>query len=122
MSFFRPELASPDSFFEIFISPLLCAFFGLMMFIGAVRYEENYGKPAKWWVWCFLPIGLGVLFGIQRMMYMTDFFYIQTVYSRKLRIGHYLSLAIPLFALAIVFFGRKIMVNRKTRSTYAGLT
>jgi hypothetical protein len=122
MTFFQPDLASPESWLEVMISSLLCCFFGLMMFIGAIRYEDNYGKPATWWRWCFLPLALGLLFGIQKMWFLTDYIYGPTAFSRKLRIAHYLSFVIPLFSIAFVALWKRKASSRNEKSIYAGLS
>ena len=107
LSFFDANVSSqngsPQSVSDIVISSFIFAFFGVMMFIGSVRYEMTYDKEAKWWKWCFLLIGIGVLFGIQRIAFLTNFLYVNTVISKKLLYAHYLSLIVPILCGASIF-------------------
>jgi ABC-type multidrug transport system permease subunit len=122
LQFFEPNFASPESMMEIMISPMLFSFFGMMMFIGAIRYEETYGKPATWWKWCYVPLALGLLFGIQRMVFLQDIMYAQTTYSRKIRIAHYMSFLVPVVVTVAITFWHRLASKKKEKGVYAGLS
>ena len=109
MSFFDPFTVfphgCPDGMIEVMLESLLFAFFGTMLFIGSARFEMTYDKPAKWWKWCFVPLGVALLFGIQRMYFLHDFLYLSTVSTRKQLWSHYLALIIPILCIGgIILF------------------
>jgi hypothetical protein len=108
MQFFTPDLQSPESLSELLVTPFLFSFFGVFMYIGAVRFEESYGKKVKWWKWCMLPLVIGLIFGIQRIVFLNDLFYANTVISRKLKIGHYLTFLVPFLSAAGILIHKKL--------------
>lgn len=122
LSFFNAEqssqFGSPQSAMDIVISSLLFAFFGVMMFIGSVRYELSYNKEAKWWKWCFAPLAIATIFGIQRMAFLTNFAYANTVISRKLLYAHWLSLLIPVLCIASIILYQWLKVRNEGRRVY----
>lgn len=103
---------------DIMISSFLFAFFGVMMFIGAVRYEMTYDKQAKWWKWCFLPLAVSLLFGIQKMVFLTNYAYLQTVNSRKALLGHYFSIIIPVLCIAGILLYNYLKKRNEERRVY----
>ena len=109
-SFFNADVSSPlgcpTSAMDIVISSLLFAFFGVMMFIASVRYELTYDKIATWWKWCFAPLAIAVLLGLQKVAFLTSIYYANTVITRKLLVSHYLALIIPLLCAGTIIFYR----------------
>ena len=94
------------------------AFVGAMMYIGSIRYEMSYDKEAKWWKWCFVPFGLALLFGIQRMLFLQDYVYMLTVNSKKQLYGHYLALLIPLICVIGIFLYRFLKQRNVGKRVY----
>jgi hypothetical protein len=107
LSFFNADLSSPSgcpqNISDILIGPMLFAFFGVMMFIAAIRYEMSYDKKATWWKWCFAPIAIAILLGLQRVAFLQSFAYVQTVITRKLLYSHWISLFIPILCVASIY-------------------
>jgi hypothetical protein len=103
---------------DILISPLLFAFFGVMMFIGAIRYEQSYDKVATWWKWSFAPIAVAVLLGLQRVAFLTSFAYINTVITRKLLWSHWVSLFLPILCVASIILYRWMKTKNEDRRVY----
>jgi hypothetical protein len=118
MKFFTPENAAPTSMMDVMIPSLLFAFFGVMMFVGSVRYEMTYGKSVKWWWSCLIPLGLATIFGIQKVVWLQDPFYMQTVLTRKQQISHYGSLVIPVLCIAAIFLYRRRSQMATDRKVY----
>lgn len=101
------------------MGPLLFAFFGLMMFIGSVRYEMSYDKPAKWWKWSFAPLGLALVLGIQRFSFMfTSLIYANTVNSKKEMIAHWLGWLLPAICIAGIFVYNFMRSRSESRRVY----
>ena len=122
LSFFNAEQSSPwgcpASAMDIVISSFLFAFFGIMMYIGSVRFELTYDKPAKWWRWSFAPLGVAVLLGIQKCVFLTSLFYANTVVSKKLLYSHYLSLLVPVLCVAAIFLHKWLKQRTEQRRVY----
>lgn len=112
---FDPDVASPSgspaSPVDILMSIGLLAFIGVMMYIAAVRYEDNYDKEAKWWKWCFAPLGLAMYFGIQKLMFMRSLIYMNTIISKKALYAHYMSPILPIVCIALILL---VNYRRKT--------
>ncbi|MBI1333966.1 MAG: hypothetical protein GC165_13925 [Armatimonadetes bacterium] len=122
MDFFNPDISSPtgspQGMMEILIVPLIFSFFGVMMFIGAYRYEANYDKEAKWWKWCFAPLGIAILLGIQRVSFLRSFAYVETVLSRKALWSHYAALIIPILCTVGVALYKVRKKRQEERRVY----
>ena len=122
LSFFNPDdsspLGCPSSAMDIVISSFIFAFFGVMIFIGSVRYEQAYDTSAKWWKWSLLPIGVGVLLGIQRVAFLSSFLYANTVTTKKLLWSHYLALIVPLLCIASIFLYKWYKQRNEGRRVY----
>lgn len=122
MSFFDPDISSPlgcpTSFVDIIISSLLFAFFGMMMYIGSIRYASTYGKEAKWWKLCFIPLGIAVLLGLQKVAFLSSIAYRQTVLSNKALYGHYITLIVPVLCIAAIIFFNYRKKNQEARRVY----
>lgn len=103
---------------DVVIVSFLFAFFGIMMFIGSVRYEMTYDKVANWWKWSFAPLAIGVLLGIQKLSFLTSFAYANTVVSRKLLYSHYLAFLIPALCIAGIFLYRWLKLRGEGRRVY----
>lgn len=103
---------------DVMIAPLLFSFFGVMMFIGSVRFEMTYGKDVRWWWSCFIPLGVAVIFGLQKVAWIRDPFYATTVLTRKQQISHYGSLVIPILCIAAIFFYRYKVRAASERKVY----
>ena len=122
LSFFNAEqsspFGSPQSAMDIVISSFIFAFFGVMMFIGAIRFELTYDKVATWWKWCFLPLGIGVLLGIQKVAFLTSYGYINTVITKKLLWSHYLALMVPVLCIAAILLYKWLKQRNEERRVY----
>ena len=121
-SFFDAEkssqLGSPQSAMDIVITSLIFAFFGVMWFVAAIRYELSYDKKAKWWKGCFALLGIAALLGLQRMAFLTNFAYANTVITRKLLYAHYLSFLIPVLCIASIILYNWLKVRNEGRRVY----
>ncbi len=122
MSFFNPDIqsptGSPHSMIDIMIGPLLLVFFGLMLFIGSIRYEMTYDKVAKWWKWSFLPLGLALVLGIQRFTFIFSLFYAQTINSKKELIAHWMGWILPLLSIVGVLVYNHMRNRADSRRVY----
>lgn len=122
MSFFNPDIQSPlgcpQSVVDLIVAPLLFAFFGIMIFIGAVRFEATYDKEAKWWKTCFIPLGLALLLGLQKVIFLTDYGYRQTVVTRKLYFGHYGAFVIPVVCIVAILLYQRLQKAAHSRRVY----
>jgi hypothetical protein len=122
LSFFNAEqsspFGSPQSAMDIVISSFIFAFFGVMMFIGSVRYEQTYDKAATWWKWSFLPIGIGILLGIQKVAFLTSYGYVNTVLTKKLLWSHYLALIIPVLCVVSIILYKRMKQRTEERRVY----
>ncbi len=122
LSFFNAEQGAPtgcpQSAMDIVITSFLCAFFGVILFIGSITYQRSYGKPAWWWWMSFVPISLGALFGLQRVVFLSNDFYASTVITRKLQISHWLALFVPLLSVAGIFLYKWMVQRNEQRRTY----
>ncbi|MEI8282406.1 MAG: hypothetical protein WCG75_08380 [Armatimonadota bacterium] len=122
LSFFNAEQGAPSgcpqSAMDIVITSFLFAFFGVMMFIGSITYERSYGKQAWWWWTSSIPIAIGALFGLQRVVFLFNDFYASTVTTRKLQICHWLSLFVPILCIAGIFLYKWKVKRNEERRTY----
>jgi hypothetical protein len=122
LSFFNAEQSAPNgcpqSAMDIVITSFLFTFFGLMMFIGSITYERSYGKPAKWWRYSTVPIALGAIFGLQRVVFLFDYIYANTVTSRKLQISHWLAFLVPVLSIAGIFLYKWLVKRNEERRAY----
>ncbi len=89
-----------------------------MMFIGSVRYESTYAKEAKWWKLCFVPLGIAVLLGLQKVSFLRSIAYSQTVLSKKALYGHYITLIVPILCIAAIIFYVHRKKNLEARRVY----
>ncbi len=122
LSFFDADVSSPlgcpQSSLDIIISSFLFAFFGVMMFIAAVRYEKSYDKPATWWKLCFIPLGLAVIFGLQKIAFMNNYIYRNTIISNKLLYSHWLSFLVPVLAIVLINVYKWMSKRNEGRRVY----
>lgn len=112
------QMGSPQDWQDIVVTSLIFAFFGIIMYIGSVRYELSYDKAAKWWWSCFAPLGIAVLLGAQRMAFLTNYAYINTVVTRKLMISHWASILVPVLCIAIILLHRRKIRQSESRRVY----
>ena len=103
---------------DIMIGSLVFAFFGVMMFIGAMRFQMTYDKEAKWWKWCFAPLGVSLIFGLQKVVFLTNYAYLQTVNTRKALFGHYLSFIIPVICVVAILLYNFLKKRGEERRVY----
>ena len=122
LSFFDADFASPlgcpQSPWDIIITSLLFAFFGVMMFIGAIRYEMTYDKVATWWKWSFAPLAVAAVLGLQRVVFLFNFGYANTVINRKLQYCHWLALIIPLMCICSIILYKWLKHRNQERRVY----
>lgn len=122
LSFFDADVSSPlgcpQSAMDIVISSFLFAFFGVMMFIGAVRYELTYDKVATWWKWSFVPLAIAIILGLQKVVFTFNFLYANTIISKKLLWSHWLSLLVPVFAVVSIFVYKWLKERNEGRRVY----
>jgi hypothetical protein len=118
MGFFTAESAAPESVLDVLIGSWIFMFFGVMVFIGAMRSEETYGKPAKWWPLCFILIGIGIIMGLQKVISIRDTAYAATVFSRKITIAHYLAFFVPVLSVGLIFLYKNIRDKRQSQKIY----
>jgi hypothetical protein len=112
-------MGSPQNWTDIVVSPFLFAFFGVMIYIGSVRYEQTYDKNATWWKWCFAPMAVALLLGLQRLsFYVFDFAYLQTVVTNKQKYAHFLGLIVPLLCVVSIFLYRWLKQRNHGRRVY----
>ena len=122
LSFFSVEQSAPggcpQSAMDIVFTSFLFAFLGVLMFFASISYERSYGKPAKWWWGSFILIAIGVIFGLQRVVFLSNDFYAGTVITNKLKYSHWLAFLVPILSIAGIILYRWLIQRNAERRTY----
>jgi hypothetical protein len=102
---------APESIVDLLILPTLCVVFSLLLRLGAWGRDRS-GGGAKWLkVASLVPAVFGIYLGGQNLWAMfnpdTGYLYMKTIGGKKVLLGHYLSLLLPLLTVVgILVWGR----------------
>lgn len=93
--------ATPTGLTDVLVLPLILFVLGLGLWYGGLHYESR--TEQKWLKWtAFIPLGIGLLIGIQKVIVVSDYVYRQTLPNQKTMYGHYLAIVLPLTACVII--------------------
>jgi hypothetical protein len=106
----------PEEFYSLLILPTLLSAIGLVVYFLGQKREASVDKAP--WKWAgLIPIVIALFVGVQSaFVFLSDPFYREVAYGRKMMLGHIGAAAIP--ALMIVVILVWDVVNRRARARY----
>jgi hypothetical protein len=117
-------MTAPTGWLDIIVLPAILVFFGLLWWFVSLNAERQSGRTTFWkWV-ALLPLGFALFVGIRYMWYMynpdTGFLYVRSMMvgdrmNRRTYYSHFVSLAMPILAIAGVFLTSRFERRRRTR-------
>jgi len=92
---------APTGLTDVLLFPLICFVLGVAFWYGGLHYESRTEKSWVKWL-ALVPLAIGLIIGIQAFAQTFDYAYQALMPNRRTLYAHYVSLALPLFAIIAI--------------------